>query len=35
LARAQANAKLLDQLPPDLRRKIALENPLRIYNLHD
>lgn len=32
LARAQANAKLLDQLPPDLRRKIALENPLRLYN---
>ena len=30
LARAQANAKLLDQLPQDLRRKIALENPLRI-----
>jgi predicted TIM-barrel fold metal-dependent hydrolase len=33
LARAQANAKLLDQLPPDLRRKIALENPLRVYGL--
>jgi predicted TIM-barrel fold metal-dependent hydrolase len=33
LARAQANAKLLDQLPPDLRRKIALDNPLRIYGL--
>lgn len=32
LARAQANAKLLDQLPPDLRRKIALDNPLRLYN---
>ena len=32
LARAQANAKLLDQLPPDLRRKIALGNPLRLYN---
>jgi predicted TIM-barrel fold metal-dependent hydrolase len=33
LARAQANAKLLDQLPQDLRRKVALENPLRIYGL--
>ena len=33
LARAQANAKLLDQLPQDLRRKIALENPLRIYGM--
>lgn len=32
LARAQANAKLLDQLPPDLRRKIAFDNPLRLYN---
>ena len=33
LARAQANARLLDQLPPDLRHKIAIENPLRLYNL--
>jgi predicted TIM-barrel fold metal-dependent hydrolase len=33
LARAQANAKLLDQLPPDLRRKVALENPMRIYGI--
>lgn len=32
LARAQANARLLDQLPADLRRKIAFENPLRLYN---
>ena len=31
LARAQQNALLLDQLPPELRRKIAMENPLRIY----
>ena len=31
LARAQQNALLLDQLPPDLRRKIATENALRIY----
>src|SRR5438552_10819772 len=31
LARAQQNALLLNQLPPDLRRKIATENALRIY----
>jgi Amidohydrolase len=35
LARAQANARLLDQLPPDLRRKIAVENPLRIYAMKE
>jgi predicted TIM-barrel fold metal-dependent hydrolase len=31
LARAQQNALLLDQLPADLRKKIAVENALRIY----
>jgi predicted TIM-barrel fold metal-dependent hydrolase len=31
LARAQQNALLLNQLPPDLRKKIATENALRIY----
>jgi predicted TIM-barrel fold metal-dependent hydrolase len=31
LARAQQNALLLNQLPPDLRKKIAMENVLRIY----
>jgi predicted TIM-barrel fold metal-dependent hydrolase len=32
LARAQQNALLLNQLPPDLRKKIATENALRIYS---
>jgi len=32
LARAQQNALLLDQLPPDLRKKIAMENALRLYS---
>jgi predicted TIM-barrel fold metal-dependent hydrolase len=31
LARAQQNALLLNQLPPDLRKKIAVDNALRIY----
>jgi hypothetical protein len=31
LGRAQQNARLIDQLPPDLRRKIGFENPMRIY----
>src|SRR2546426_339041 len=31
LARAQQNALLLGQLPPDLRKQIAMENALRIY----
>jgi predicted TIM-barrel fold metal-dependent hydrolase len=31
LARAQANALLLDQLPMELRKKIAMENAVRIY----
>src|SRR5258705_2407886 len=31
LARAQQNALLLNQLPPDLRKKIATENALRLY----
>ena len=31
LARAQQNARLIDQLPPDLARKIGFENPMRIY----
>ena len=31
LARAQQNALLLNQLPPDVRKKIAIENALRIY----
>jgi predicted TIM-barrel fold metal-dependent hydrolase len=35
LARAQANAKLLDQLPAALRQKIAIENPLRIYGMKE
>src|SRR2546428_756567 len=29
--RAQQNALLLNQLPPDVRKKIAMENALRIY----
>jgi predicted TIM-barrel fold metal-dependent hydrolase len=33
LARAQQNALLLDQLPDGLRKKIAIENPLRIYGI--
>ena len=32
LARAQQNALLLDQLPPDVRRKIAMENAQRLYS---
>jgi len=32
LARAQQNALLLNQLPADLRKKIATENALRIYS---
>jgi predicted TIM-barrel fold metal-dependent hydrolase len=32
LARAQQNALLLDQLPPDLRKKIAVENAQRLYS---
>ena len=32
LARAQQNALLLNQLPPDLRKKIATENAARIYS---
>src|SRR5713101_8266138 len=32
LARAQQNALLLNQLPLDLRKKIATENALRIYS---
>jgi len=31
LARAQQNALLLDQLPPDIRKKIAMDNALRLY----
>ena len=31
LARAQQNALLLNQLPSDLRKKIAMDNALRIY----
>jgi predicted TIM-barrel fold metal-dependent hydrolase len=31
LARAQQNASLLDQLPMELRKKIATENAVRIY----
>jgi predicted TIM-barrel fold metal-dependent hydrolase len=31
LARAEANALLLSQLPPDLREKIAIDNPMRVY----
>ena len=31
LARAQQNALLLNQLPPDVRKRIAMENALRIY----
>ena len=34
LARGQQNAFLTDQLPPDLKRKIGMENSLRIYGLH-
>lgn len=30
-ARSQQNANLLDQLPPDLRKKIAMDNALRLY----
>ena len=33
LTRGQQNAVLTDQLPPDLRRKIGMENALRIYNI--
>ena len=33
LTRGQQNALLTDQLPPDLRRKIGMENALRIYNI--
>ncbi len=33
-ARAQGNAQLLSQLPPDLRQKIAVENPMRLYPVH-
>ena len=33
LARAQQNALLLNQLPADLRKKVASENALRIYGL--
>ena len=32
LARAQQNALLLDQMPAELRRKIATENALRLYS---
>ena len=35
LARAQQNALLLDQLPADVRKKIAVENALRIYGLKE
>jgi predicted TIM-barrel fold metal-dependent hydrolase len=31
-ARSQQNANLLDQLPPDLRQKIAIDNPTRLYS---
>jgi hypothetical protein len=31
LARAQQNALLLDQLPADLRQKIAVDNATRLY----
>jgi len=31
LARVQQNALLLDQLPADLRKKIAMDNALRLY----
>ena len=34
LARGQQNALLTDQLPPYLRRKIGVENALRIYGVH-
>jgi len=34
LARAQQNALLLNQLPADLRAKVASENALRIYSVH-
>lgn len=33
LARGQQNALLTDQLPPDIRRKIGMENALRIYGI--
>jgi predicted TIM-barrel fold metal-dependent hydrolase len=33
LARAQQNALLLDQMPAELRQKIAIDNPLRIYGI--
>jgi predicted TIM-barrel fold metal-dependent hydrolase len=32
LARAQQNALLLDQMSPELRKKIAIDNPMRLYN---
>jgi len=34
LARGQQNALLTDQLPTDLKRKIGMENALRIYGVH-
>jgi predicted TIM-barrel fold metal-dependent hydrolase len=34
LARGQQNALLTDQLPPDVKRKIGMENALRIYGVH-
>jgi predicted TIM-barrel fold metal-dependent hydrolase len=33
LARGQQNALLTDQLPPDLKRKIGMENALQIYGI--
>ena len=33
LARAQQNALLLNQLPAELRKKVASENALKLYNL--
>lgn len=34
LSRGQQNALLTSQLPPDLKRKIGIENALRIYGVH-
>jgi predicted TIM-barrel fold metal-dependent hydrolase len=34
LARGQQGALLINLLPPDLKRKIGLENALRIYGVH-
>ena len=34
LARAQGNASLLSQLPAELRQKIAVDNPMRLYSMH-